>query len=97
MKKILSLVFSIILIASAFVTFPVSAASNLIGAVGNGTAKQGDTITLTVNLTSNPGFAYLCVTPSYDQAALTVTLKTERFAIALPPGKTWFGMETVQM
>ena len=40
MKKILSLVFSIILIASVFVTVPVSAASDLIGAVGNSIAKQ---------------------------------------------------------
>lgn len=93
MKKILSLVFSIILIASAFVTVPVSAANDLIGAVGNSTAKQGDTITLTVNLTSNPGFAYLCVTPTYDQAALTVTFENGTVCNSLTTGKNlvWNG------
>ena len=35
-------------------------------------AHPGDTVSITVNVTSNSGFAFLMVTPSYDSSALTL-------------------------
>ena len=47
------------------------AASGLI-VVQDGSAAPGGTITLTVELKNNPGFAYLAVTPVYDTSVLTL-------------------------
>lgn len=71
MKKIITLILSVILIVSACI-LPVSAAGTGTLGMTGATGKQGDTVTLSVNLNQNPGLITMKFSISYD-SDLTLT------------------------
>ena len=89
MKKIGSILLSAFLIFSLLSAFPAAAAGGIVGSVGTTDARQGDTVTLTVNLTANPGFSFLSVTPKFDTAAFTVTAENGTVCPSFTSGKNY--------
>lgn len=72
MKKIISLLVVVALIAAGLVISAFAADTALI-AVEKTEAKRGDEVTLEVIIDNNPGFGALDFTFEYDKAALTLT------------------------
>lgn len=76
MKKAIGIVLVLIMMFSMIFTMPVSAAGgNLNITTESKTAKQGDTVSISVVVTSNSGYAILTVTPKYDSENLTLESK----------------------
>ena len=72
MKKLLSVITIIVLLCSMLVV-PVSAAGNGTIAMSSGSGKQGDTITLDVNMSKNPGLVTMTIKVTYDTNVLQLT------------------------
>ncbi len=66
MKKFISLIILIILLGSIF-TLPATAAGSGVLALSNAEGKQGDTVTVNVNLDSNPGLITMKFTVSWGE------------------------------
>ena len=72
MKKILSIIAVLVLLCTIFIT-PVSAAGNGTIAMSSESAKQGDSVTLNVNMNSNPGLVTMTIKVIYDTDVLQLT------------------------
>lgn len=72
MKKIITFLTSIILICTVCF-IPSSAAGSGSLAMSSASGKQGDSVTLNINLTANPGLATMSLQVEYDTGALTLT------------------------
>lgn len=72
MKKILSVI-TIIVLLCAMLVVPASAAGNGTIAMSSGSGKQGDTITLDVNMSKNPGLVTMTIKVTYDTNVLQLT------------------------
>lgn len=73
MKRIITIILTIMLMFGTLFTIPASAAGGVNLTVESKTAKQGDTVSVSVKMTANSGFSFLMVTPEYDKASLTLT------------------------
>lgn len=69
MKKIIALFIAIISL-TILLTVPTFAAGNGSIAMSSGSGKQGDTVTLNVNMPSNPGLVTMTIRVSYDTDVL---------------------------
>lgn len=72
MKKIITFLTSIILICTVCF-IPSSAAGSGSLAMSSASGKQGDSVTLNINLTANSGLATMSLQVEYDTGALTLT------------------------
>ncbi len=72
MKKIFAILTVILLLATLF-TFPASAAGSGSIAMSSASGKQGDTVTLSVSMLSNPGLVTMTIRVSYDTNVLQLT------------------------
>lgn len=72
MKKFLSMLVVIVVLCGLFIV-PASAAGNGSLSMGSAGGNQGDTVTLNVNLNSNPGLVTMTIRVSYDPAVLKLT------------------------
>ena len=70
MKKIISILLSLVLMIGVFGGMTVSAAGTVTLSTSTVSAYPGDTVSIAVNVTSNSGFAFLMITPSYDSSVL---------------------------
>lgn len=73
MKKMTSVLISLVLLFCILCSTAASAAGTVSLSTSSASGQRGDTVSITVNVTSNSGFAFLMVTPSYDSSALTLT------------------------
>ncbi len=73
MKKVFAILVCLMLALCTLFVMPVSAAGSITLSTETKTAKQGDTVTVSVRVTSNSGFAFLTVTPKYDSSVLELT------------------------
>ena len=69
MKRIISLLLSVCLLLSCF-TSVAYAAGDIGISVSSAEGQPGDTVTVTVSLTENPGFAFTNLKPVYDENVL---------------------------
>lgn len=76
MKKALSLLTAVILICGLCM-IPASAAGNGELTVSSADAKRGETVTLDVNMPSNPGLVTMSIEMSYDTNTLELTNVTD--------------------
>lgn len=72
MKKIITFLTSIILICTVCFV-PSSAAGSGSLTMSSASGKQGDSVTLSINLTANPGLATMSLQVEYDTGALSLT------------------------
>ena len=72
MKKLLS-VLSIFAILCSLLAFPAQAAGSGSLSMGSASGNPGDTVTLNVNLSSNPGLVTMTIRVSYDPSVLQLT------------------------
>lgn len=72
MKKILSVI-TIIVLLCAMLVVPASAAGNGTIAMSSASGKQGDSVTLNVNMNSNPGLVTMTIKVTYDTNVLQLT------------------------
>ena len=72
MKKIITFLTSIILICTVCFV-PSSAAGSGSLSMSSASGKQGDSVTLSINLTANPGLATMSLQVEYDTGALSLT------------------------
>ena len=72
MKKILSVLIVLVMLCGLLVV-PASAAGNGSLSMGSASGNRGDTVTLRVNLNSNPGLVTMTIRISYDTSVLQLT------------------------
>ncbi len=77
MKKILSLLLSVILILTIVPAFQVAAANEPTFVVGNAKGEAGDTVKITISTKNNPGIIFLSLEIGYDSNALKLLNHTE--------------------
>lgn len=72
MKKIIALLTAAFIFCAVLV-FPASAAGKGTITMGSASAKQGESVTLNVNMASNPGLVTMTIKVSYDTNVLQLT------------------------
>lgn len=76
-SALVSVVLCVVLVVTAMV-FHTSAADGVSVSLGSANAKAGDTVTVSVNLNSNPGIISLGLDVSYDTSKLKLTGVTDK-------------------
>ena len=76
MKKIIAFLITAILLFT-LVTVPASAAGSGTLAMSSASAKQGDSVTLNVNMSKNPGLVTLAISVEYDTSVFQLTKVTD--------------------
>ena len=76
MKKLFAFLCSLVIICGAGI-LPASAAGSGSIAISSASAKQGDSVTLHVNMTKNPGLVTMTIKVTYDTNALELTKVTD--------------------
>ena len=76
MKTALSVMLAVLLLCACLPAGVLAAGGDGAMEISSAEANAGDTVTLTVDMTSNPGFAYLEVKPEYDASLLEAPAMT---------------------